>query len=424
MFKSEEERQEENAKVLTELEKKLEEKEKAEKEFLIRIKELEETLRKYEELKKALAKPWFQLAGVNYKLPLLAEKIKQQNTATQEANATLEKLMEESRKLKEHAQKVEFINSEMRKTIRSSDEELKNLESVIQDVKTAGKEIADFLERIIEVAEQTNLLALNASIEAARAGEIGRGFAVVADEVRKLAESTGQIAKKIGGVVSNISEVIDRSVLAARKVSKKYSEIYSKYGEVDSSTEELMRTISEQIKNLEELMVRIEKLSEASKENTKALINLSRKANLFESLRFNIEPIDKEHETLFSLLGRIWELINEGNIQQAIKTFSETLTNYASIHLKHEEEIMERYGFPGYEEHLKSHHDILKKLPAVIEKVKKGSIEDIEEGVAFLVEWLINHIGKADRKYADYFKQRGLAEVIEKEESPRKLKLE
>jgi len=71
-----------------------------------------------------------------------------------------------------------------------------------------------------------------------------------------------------------------------------------------------METISDQINSYEELMRRIGEISEASRENTRVLLELSRKADLFENLRFGIRPVDEEHQTLFELLGRIWELVD------------------------------------------------------------------------------------------------------------------
>jgi len=96
--------------------------------------------------------------------------------------------------------------------------------ATIDALNKAVSQIGDIVTVIERVAAQTNLLALNATIEAARAGEAGRGFAVVASEVKTLATQTGksteQIAAKIAeiqsttreavGSLSNVAEAIDR----------------------------------------------------------------------------------------------------------------------------------------------------------------------------------------------------------------------
>jgi len=61
-------------------------------------------------------------------------------------------------------------------------------------------------EMITSVADKTHLLSLNASIEAARAGDAGRGFSAVAEEVRKLAESAGEQAEQIDGLIRELKE--------------------------------------------------------------------------------------------------------------------------------------------------------------------------------------------------------------------------
>ena len=106
-------------------------------------------------------------------------------------------------------------------TAAAATEAMRSIEAKVADaaavVTTLGEKsaaIGDIVSTIGDIAAQTNLLALNAAIEAARAGEQGRGFAVVAEEVRKLAESTGDQAGSIAGLIGEIQAETGRAVEA------------------------------------------------------------------------------------------------------------------------------------------------------------------------------------------------------------------
>ena len=379
------------------------------------INEREEHKRSCEEARKDLAKALFRLAGITSVIPKIASQIRDQNASIQQTNAMIEESMHLTTELESMIHEVDNLNSVMRSTLKESEEELKDLESSVGDVKKAGSEIYDFLERIIEVSEQTNLLALNASIEAARAGEVGRGFAVVAEEVRKLAENTSQIAKRVKDVINHISEVIDRSEKASRRVSKKYRQIFENYEHIDTKMTDLSQKVSHQIQTFQTLKDKINEISKISLENTEKLLDFSKRADLFEDIKFGVEVFDKEHRTLFDLLGKVWELTSVGDFEGAKNLFATTLMEYAGKHLSHEEELMAKYGYPNLKSHAKIHSDIVKKLNEIVEKVKRGGQEALEEGVAFLADWLFKHIDEEDRKYINYFASKGLIEDLKRE---------
>jgi len=75
---------------------------------------------------------------------------------------------------------------------------------LINGLEQLSSEVGTIVETVVNIADQTNLVAFNAAIEAARAGKQGLGFAVVADEVRYLAETSGNAAEEIKGLVTGI----------------------------------------------------------------------------------------------------------------------------------------------------------------------------------------------------------------------------
>jgi twitching motility protein PilJ len=85
----------------------------------------------------------------------------------------------------------------IRDTIRETEKRIKRLGE-------RSQEIGGVVSLINSIAERTHILALNASMHAASAGEAGRGFAVVANEVQRLAENAREATSKIAGLVNNI----------------------------------------------------------------------------------------------------------------------------------------------------------------------------------------------------------------------------
>ena len=102
----------------------------------------------------------------------------------------------------------------IRDTIRETEKRIKRLGE-------RSQEVGGVVSLINNIAERTHILALNASMHAASAGEAGRGFAVVANEVQRLAENSREATADISSLVNNIQvETADTVVTMNEVISR------------------------------------------------------------------------------------------------------------------------------------------------------------------------------------------------------------
>lgn len=113
---------------------------------------------------------------------------------------------------------------ELVKKTEETEKATNNIYNVIKYTNENADKIENASVMIQNITDQTNLLALNAAIEAARAGEAGRGFAVVAEEIRKLAEQSSGFTEEINGIINELKEATQKSVLTMESVGKIISE--------------------------------------------------------------------------------------------------------------------------------------------------------------------------------------------------------
>lgn len=106
--------------------------------------------------------------------------------------------------------------------IKEMAEQIGTSSKQVENLGTRAQQIGQIVDTVSSIADQTNLLALNAAIEAARAGEAGRGFSVVAEEVRKLAEQSGEAARDIAGL---ITEIQNDTTLAVQSMQRGNEEV-------------------------------------------------------------------------------------------------------------------------------------------------------------------------------------------------------
>ncbi|MCL1911639.1 MAG: hemerythrin family protein [Leptospirales bacterium] len=119
------------------------------------------------------------------------------------------------------------------------------------------------------------------------------------------------------------------------------------------------------------------------------------------------EQIDSQHRELFKTVNSLIDACHAGKGFNVIDDTMNFLLNYTVKHFNDEETLQRQIGFPGYRGHKKLHDDFKAQAMGLAAKVKAGHSNVVIMQVSQTIgEWLVNHVGKEDRKIGEHLKER------------------
>jgi len=131
-----------------------------------------------------------------------------------------------------------------------------------------------------------------------------------------------------------------------------------------------------------------------------ALIHWSR------SLETGVQSIDEQHRRLLELLNGVHEVMVDGRDPSELDAILTRLMDYTDFHFRHEEELFDRNNFPFATGHRKEHSRLKEEVLARMENYRMGTMEPMDL-LAFLVDWLQDHIKGVDKSFGEFIKNRG-----------------
>ncbi|MDW7774534.1 MAG: bacteriohemerythrin [Desulfobulbaceae bacterium] len=120
-----------------------------------------------------------------------------------------------------------------------------------------------------------------------------------------------------------------------------------------------------------------------------------------DSLRFNIEVIDQQHEQLIKAITKLEKAMLKGESRTVMKDIFNELTIFLTIHFQTEEKIFESITYPGAERHKEEHRGFIRKVNTFKDEFEDEKIGLAVEIMNFMCDWVLNHIKNVDREYAD-----------------------
>lgn len=129
--------------------------------------------------------------------------------------------------------------------------------------------------------------------------------------------------------------------------------------------------------------------------------------NFDSEFRLGIPEMDNEHSILINMLNEVHEYIRNGEKVKAAVYFKQTLAEYVGTHFSNEEVFMEKIGYPQLDDHRKIHANYKQSVEEILPKIDALDENAFRDALTDTYIWIINHIGKTDRRYAIFAKAAG-----------------
>ncbi|MBS1196849.1 MAG: hemerythrin-like metal-binding protein [Proteobacteria bacterium] len=111
-----------------------------------------------------------------------------------------------------------------------------------------------------------------------------------------------------------------------------------------------------------------------------------------EEYRVGNEIIDHDHQALFKLINAFYDAFQESKLRRELLHILNELVAYSEEHFQREELIMAAHNYPGLEEHHHLHEKLYETIYALNSRLHKDPRPLERETIAFLKNWLTDHI--------------------------------
>jgi hemerythrin len=128
-----------------------------------------------------------------------------------------------------------------------------------------------------------------------------------------------------------------------------------------------------------------------------------------QAFSVGVALFDEQHRTLVRMLNDLHTAMMDGRGKEVLGPTLDGLVDYTSTHFTDEEQLMARHGYPELEPHREEHRKLVAQVLELREQYRAGRAALTIEVMAFLKDWLVQHIQGTDRRYGAHLHERGVS---------------
>ncbi len=235
----------------------------------------------------------------------------------------------------------------------------------------------------------------------------------------ELSQASNEILQSIE-ILKNTSSVVLTASEEMKMGAKESMESILQIKDVSARNLTDMNRVMERTEELNTLSLQVSAFSNQNRYNNSLLISEIEKFELgrdgaenrelvmgidwSDVLSVGITDMDSEHKELFNRINALLSSLLGRDKNYDVGKLVGFINEYIDYHFRDEEKMLESWNYPELEQHKKL-HAIYEEYFAHIEKeLTAGNFDalllmEIQEKV---VNWLLNHIAKVDKKYGEY----------------------
>jgi len=121
----------------------------------------------------------------------------------------------------------------------------------------------------------------------------------------------------------------------------------------------------------------------------------------------NVDEIDSQHKELIKIVDDLYQSIMEKSSGDIIAKTLKKLNDYSKYHFGTEEKYFKEFNYKDMAGHTAEHKKFEEDILGMTELANNDKL-DVFELLFYLENWWINHILNSDKKYSEFFNEKGL----------------
>jgi hemerythrin len=128
-----------------------------------------------------------------------------------------------------------------------------------------------------------------------------------------------------------------------------------------------------------------------------------------DDLNTGIASFDQDHKKLMALINNVRASVLCRTGEEFERQNLQELLEYTQSHFAREEQLMLEHNYPDYEGHKAQHDQMALDVQCLAKCYETKGSKILPQLADYLTRWMVQHINGTDKKYLEFFQEKGMA---------------